>query len=499
MDGKAESTVSVRTTAARNVTPLPLHLLRRDAWLQSIIALFVLSYVVSTVVVSRPDNFNTLWDGGVYTVAETLPVIAMILCALRWPAQRAPWLLIGLGVLAHTAGDLVYSFHDQNLIPTPVPADSDVLFFVSYALLVAGVLVLTQHHIGRVSAAVRLEGIVTGIVVASLAALLWFGPALSMSGTLWHVVLADAYPVGNLVLLVLLVSSLAPYGYRPNEPVVLLLAAVAWFVFGDVVYFGQSTTGTYVSRTFLNVTWVMGLWLVQLAATSVSRRRSGALQRNRPTDHRSTWAPVASGFVFLAVIANFLIVPGVDRAAMFLASVGVALLGIDIVLTKRDIGRSPSSNEARDAVTGLITSAPFLEQVGSWLREERDGVVGVVVLDIIDFAGVNEAIGYAIADELLWVIGQRAQYRLGDRGVFARLGGDDFAFATAVSSEQHVVELADTVLHLVADRFRLGDFSVGIVGRVAVATAAPGTTSAADLLARAHDGLTNLAPPMGLV
>ena len=223
MDNSGRPVISIHRAPARKVTSLPFALWRRDIWLHSVIGLFVLAYCVSTIAVSRPSGFNTFWDGGVYTVAETIPVIAMILCAWRWPAQRAPWLFISLGVLVHMAGDLIYSFHDQNLVPTPVPASSDYVYFVSYLLLVAGVVILTQSNTGRVRGAVRIEGLVVGVAVTALAALLWFGPVFSATGSFWHVLIADAYPVGNLVLLVLLVSSLAPYGYQPNVPVTCLL------------------------------------------------------------------------------------------------------------------------------------------------------------------------------------------------------------------------------------------------------------------------------------
>lgn len=498
MDDRGHSTVTVQTSTAHKITPVPFALLRRDVWLHSVIAVLVVAYCVSTIAVSRPSGFNTFWDGGIYTVAETLPVIAMILCALRWPAQRAPWLLIGAGVLVHAAGDLVYSFHDQNLVPTPVPAVSDYVFFASYVLLVAGVVVLTQSHVGRVRAALRVEGIVAGLAVAALAALLWFGPVLSATGSLWHVVLADVYPVGNLVLLVLLISSLAPYAYQPNVPVALLLAAVAWFVFGDIVYFSQATNGTYVSRTFLDATWVIGLWLAALAATAVSRRRSGALRRIRPGERRTSWAPVGAAFVFIAVAVNYLIVPGVDTAAMVLACLGLVLLGVDVYLVKRDMARAALGHEEVDVVTGLMTSAPFRERIEGWLDDGGDGVVGVVALDILDFAGVNELIGYAIADELLWVIGRRAQYRLSDRGVFARLGGDHFGFATLARSEEEVNELAEAVRRLTVDRFRLSGFSVGVVGRVGVATGRPGTASADDLLTLAEASLGEPDAPVHL-
>jgi len=498
MDHSGRPAVSIQPVPGRKVTSLPFALWRRDVWLHSVIGLFVLAYCVSTIAVSRPSGFNTFWDGGVYTVAETIPVIAMVLCAWRWPAQRAPWLLISLGVLVHMAGDLLYSFHDQNLVPTPVPASSDYVYFASYVFLVAGVVLLTQSNTGRVRAAVRIEGLVVGAALAALAALLWFGPVFSATGSFWHVLIADAYPVGNLVLLVLLVSSLAPFGYQPNVPVTLLLAAVAWFVFGDVVYFNQSVSGTFVSRTILNATWVIGLWMVALAATAVNRRRSGALRRKRPLDHDVSWALAWSVSICVAVLVSYLIVTGVDEAAMVLASLGLVLAAVDILVARGDLTRVVVNPDEVDLVTGLATTPLFVKRVEEMLEDGHEGLVGVVTLDVVDFAGVNDAIGYATADELLWVIARRAQHRLGGGVAFTRLSGDHFAAAKRVGSETQVEALAQDVRGITTDSFRLSGFSVKVVGRVAVAAAAPGSTSAAALIALAERALEEPEVPRHL-
>lgn len=488
------ASVSVRPSAPRNVTPLPFNLLKRDVWLHALIAAAILAYCVSSVAVARPSGIDTFWDGVFFPASEVLPVIAMVLCAWRWPAQRLAWLTMSAGIIVHALGDLTYAFHDVNLVPTPVPASSDYLFFGAYALLVLGVLLLTQSHVGRVRAALRIEGLVAGLAVAALAALFWYGPVLSSSGALWRVIVADGYPVGNLVLLVLLISSLAPYRYQPNVPVALLLGAVAWFVFGDVVYFNQATSGNFVSRTFLNATWLVGLWFAGLAATAVDRRRSGALRRSRPSESGARWAPVVAGAAFLAVAINYLIVPDVNTASMLLAGLGLVLVGANVVLAKRDLARALDERQGVDPVTGLPDAASFLEQVESWL--EGEGVVGVVVLDVVDFAQVNGTIGYAIADELLWVIGRRAQYRLADQGIFARLSGDDFAFGARVASASEFAALASVVHGLVADRFHLTGFSVGVEGRIGQASAPAQSISASDLLANARVALENHTPPL---
>lgn len=495
MSDDGVTTVSVQKAAPRSIAPVPLAVLRRDIWLHGAIALTVLAYIVSAVAVQRPSGFNTFWDGWVYTAAEIIPVVAMLLCARRWPAQRLPWLLFSVGILLHAAGDLVYSFHDQNQIPIPSPATSDIIYLLSYVVLIVAMISLTQSHVGRVSVALRIEGIVIGLAVAALAALLWYGPVLSVSGSFWNVVLTEVYPVGNLILLVLLVSSLAPYGYRPNAPVALLLAAVGWSVFGDLVYFNQSSAGTYVSRTFLNVTWVIGLWLVALAATAVDRRRSGALRRRRPGERGVAWAPLVAGLVFVAVGTSYLIVPGLAAATMIIAVVGLVLAGVNLVLTKQETLRSAMDPDNVDFVTGLTTVTAFKAMVDQWLHERSDNVLGVIVLDIINFAGVNDIIGYSIADELLWVIGQRAKYRLGESVAITRLGGDHFAFAVTATSETEIGEMAQRIRAITADRFHLSGFSVAVMGRVGVAVAESDST-ASELITRAEGALTLSTPPV---
>jgi len=73
---------SSRAGAKGDVAPFALW--RRDIWLHSVIGLFVLAYCVSTIAVSRRVVLTPSGTEGLHR-AETIPVIAMILCAWRWP------------------------------------------------------------------------------------------------------------------------------------------------------------------------------------------------------------------------------------------------------------------------------------------------------------------------------------------------------------------------------------------------------------------------------
>ena len=156
-------------------------------------------------------------------------------------------------------------------------------------------------------------------------------------------------------------------------------------------------------------------------------------------------ALVVAASVCAAVAVSYLVVAGVDTAAIVLACFGLVVAGVDLTMARRDVRRVGIVPADIDVVTGLMTRAAFGREVDRMLADDNNTVVGVVALDIVDFAAVNNDIGYAIADELLWVIGRRAAHRLGSEVVFARLEGDHFG-------QRLLPDLQPAHRHLCGDR-----------------------------------------------
>ena len=147
--------------------------------IQGVIAGLAIAYGVSTFVVHRPPSgYNTIWDGWIYTAAETLPVIPVLLRVRRSSELRSAWLAMAAMIVLNTLGDLVYTYHDQNLLPIPDPAPSDALYLLSYGAFIVGVALLTQSSFGRVHASVRLDGAIAGLAMGAVAGMVWFGPLL---------------------------------------------------------------------------------------------------------------------------------------------------------------------------------------------------------------------------------------------------------------------------------------------------------------------------------
>jgi diguanylate cyclase (GGDEF)-like protein len=82
----------------------------------------------------------------------------------------------------------------------------------------------------------------------------------------------------------------------------------------------------------------------------------------------------------------------------------------------------------RDPLTGLANHRRFQEMLGRELEQasEAGRSIGVVLLDIDDFKRLNESRGHSFGDEVLRTAAGSLSEAIGDLGVVARIGGDEF-------------------------------------------------------------------------
>jgi diguanylate cyclase (GGDEF)-like protein/PAS domain S-box-containing protein len=156
------------------------------------------------------------------------------------------------------------------------------------------------------------------------------------------------------------------------------------------------------------------------------------------------------------------------------------------VTARRNLERELTHRAYHDSLTGLANRVLFQERVQQAVqRPGRDGVVGVLFIDLDDFKVVNDTLGHDIGDQLLVRVAEKltATLRAGD--LAARLGGDEFAALIEDARDTDDVELvAERMVAMFAEPLRLGGGQTHTSASIGVATTAD-ATDATDLLRQA--------------
>ena len=342
---------------------------RPEVVAQVIVGTVVVAYVASTVLVPTPvSGYSSFWDGWVGNAASILPLVPVAMRVRRSTHLRGAWIAMGIGMAAYNAGNLIYLWHDQNLNPIPSPAPSDAAYLAGYVCFAIGIVMLTQRNYGAVRISTRLDGAITGLAFGSVAGMLWFNSVLQVSGRPLQVVVGMAYPLMDMVLIVVLISALAPMGYRPHAPTALLMLGMAAFAGGDVVYLNQVAADTYVQGTLLDSTWVVGIWLMCLASSVREDRRDrpGRAAGSIPRGFSSV--PIVFGSVSVLVLLISL-VHHVSRVISSLALAALCLVIVRMALTLREVRRA----EVSSFRSARSTSSPALATAARSSRTATNG------------------------------------------------------------------------------------------------------------------------------
>ncbi|QIB34998.1 putative bifunctional diguanylate cyclase/phosphodiesterase [Ancylobacter pratisalsi] len=133
-----------------------------------------------------------------------------------------------------------------------------------------------------------------------------------------------------------------------------------------------------------------------------------------------------------------------------------------------------------DLLTGLPNRFALEERLGQLLRDRTPGNIWIAFIDLDHFKGINDAVGYAAADELLRDVGQFLRTLVRGDDMVARLGGDEFAILLTGLEHEEVLRIARRLNSSAHGRtFMAGgrSFSIGLSIGLARNTAALATES----------------------
>ncbi|AMN38688.1 bifunctional diguanylate cyclase/phosphodiesterase [Rhodoplanes sp. Z2-YC6860] len=142
-----------------------------------------------------------------------------------------------------------------------------------------------------------------------------------------------------------------------------------------------------------------------------------------------------------------------------------------------------------DALTSLANRARFLELVGAAAKDARDSGkrFAVHLLDLDRFKEVNDSLGHAAGDALLFEIASRLRSGVGPDDVVARLGGDEFTVLQFIdeTGADDAIALANKILHVISEPFDIEGHHLTIETSIGLSLAPDHGLVANELLKRA--------------
>jgi two-component system, cell cycle response regulator len=365
-----------------------------------------------------------LYESWIYEGLELLAALGCLGRAVLVRAERAAWLFIGLALLATTVGDILFDFWYGG--DPPFPSAADVAYLLFYPFLYVGIVLLLRRRVSTFSATLWLDGLMAAAAAGALGASVLVEVVVNSTHGSRLVVLTNmAYPVGDVLLLALLVFVFSATGWRPGRAWALIAAGLLFNTVGDGLFLWGTSVGNYTEGTYVDLAWPFSLVLISLAAW----QRAGRTPRVQLQERAMLGTPILCGLVATGVLVAATQLP-VHAMALVLASATIVVVLARTALSFWENAQllEASRREAlTDSLTGLANRRKLLADLESELEAALEGEPRTLALfDLNGFKTYNDTFGHPAGDALLSRLAAKLAATVSPEGTAYRMGGDEF-------------------------------------------------------------------------
>jgi diguanylate cyclase (GGDEF)-like protein len=443
----------------------------------------LVGYVILLVVRPAGDESLTIdgWGVGLFEMAAS--VLCFVGGRRRRPRSAVP-ILLGLGLGCWSLGDLVLTALSMGGATPPSPSAADGLYLLYFPLSYAAVVLLVRGETVRTSSPSWLDGAVAGMGAGAVCAAFVFS-------SIQHVAHASAfasavnlaYPVCDVLLLLLIVGGSAVMSGQRRAPWVLISAGFVINMLGDTSNLlhhsvGGSQLGTIVDAA----AWPISTLLISFAM-SLRRGLADPLAARRPPGFLLPGLAASAGLTVLFVGT----LSPINRVATALATVTLLLVVLRTTLSVRRL-RAQSLIRHRqsmtDSLTGLANRRRLFEALDAYFAQppaERPDLA-FLFIDLNGFKRINDSFGHPAGDTILRQVSARLQESLLPSGLLARLGGDEFAAMLVGCGAEEAAGQADRLSHSLDEAFALETVTATISASIGIAIAPADATDSIGLM-----------------
>ena len=453
------------------------------------IALTVAGWVVYTAYVLLDPKLHLGADTLVTTwlfSALLLLTAAMTLARAALVRQdRVAWFGLGIGMALWALGTVCWSLLYQHLEAPPYPSFADALYLAFYPGAYVALMLLGKSRIRNVYASAWLDGLIGVLGIAALGVAVVIPTVVADTGGTLPVVATNlAYPLGDLLLMAMLVGLLALTGWRLDRTWMLIGAGFLLLALADTIYLYRVANETFAEGTWLDAVWPAGMVLLAVAAWQ------SPAQAARQAVHG--WPVLVAPMVF-TLGSLFVLLYGnateVNATGIVLAAATIVAVLVRLAVAFREVqGLAETKRQATtDDLTGLANRRLLLQRLEAALGEGAagSGSVSLVVADLDGFKELNDTLGHHAGDILLKQLGPRLEQAVPPFATLARLGGDEFAMLIPLADVDTAVSFVEAAQRALEEPFTVRDLTIHIEASMGVATAPEHGTDGDLLMQRA--------------
>jgi two-component system cell cycle response regulator len=361
--------------------------------------------------------------------------VACLVRASMFGREHKAWLLIGAAILCWGAAEVYWTAFIEGNPNAPYPSPADVGYLVFYPLAYAGLALLVRSRAHEINWRLWMDGVIAALGTAALGTAFIFDfVAGKTEGTPLQVATTLAYPLGDIVMVAMVVGIVALTGWRPGRTWTLLLVGLTALVVADIAFTLQLTEealpgGSWVEPVYLIAAVCLGASVWQPAEAAEISSPAGGERR------REIVVPAVFAAVMIGLFAMQYFSATSSLSTVLWAATMTAVI-VRLAMSDRE-NKALLEQVRTDPLTGLANRGRM--QVDLPIRfatASDEHPIQLMLFDLNGFKHYNDTFGHPAGDELLVRLGGALRDAVGDDGTAYRIGGDEFCVLLTCQRER---------------------------------------------------------------
>jgi diguanylate cyclase (GGDEF)-like protein len=425
-------------------------------------------------------------------LVDGIDVSGALLCLVRAFSRRGQervMIIVLAGALFSWGfGDIALTVQSLGGATPPAPPSvPDVFYLLFYPVAYVAVLMFLRKEVRGLSLASWLDGFVASLGAGAVCAMFAFHRILQTAGgNTLSVATNLAYPVGDLLLLTLIVGGTHLLPRHRRAPWAMLAAGMTLNVVGDTFnLFGSTSFGASSTANVVNgIAWPAAIVVMSMSVWVRPRSKGPVVKRQAGSLLPALAATAALGILVAGTVRH----PG--AVAVGLAAATLVVTGVRVGLTMWELRKLTEQRRLEsitDSLTGLGNRRHLFQVLDDFFDQQRSSALedrrqlAFLFMDLNHFKEINDSFGHPAGDLLLEHLGARFMASLRPIDTPVRLGGDEFAVVLMDADATEAALVAQRLMDCLEEPFELGALSASVSASIGVSLAPNDSAESAGL------------------